>query len=87
MSNLLEVMCPDFQLRTGCNHQKAPGDLVMIGCNLGPLYEIVHVAGPKAWVRPLQGGVDGIADVENLRFCESIPEPATWFNREARAAA
>jgi hypothetical protein len=87
MSSLFEVMCPNVNLRTGCNHQKKAGDLVMIGCNLGPLYEIVHVAGPKAWVRLVQGGAEGIADVENLRFCEAHPGGKAPYPQHYRAAA
>ena len=87
MSSLVEVMCPDVSLRRGCNRPKGPGDLVMIGCNLGPLYEVVHVAGPKAWIRLLHDGADGIADVENLRFCEAAAESASWRGEHYRAAA
>jgi hypothetical protein len=87
MRNMLVGMCPDFEAGTECSDQRKPGDRVMIGSNLGPVYEIIHIAGPKAWVRMLSGGADGIADVDNLRFCEAHPDAEAWYNRDTRAAA
>ena len=68
MKSLPEILCPDVPLHTGCNLPKAAGDLVMIGSNHGPLYEIVHIAEALAWVRPLANGQEGLVPLERLRI-------------------
>jgi hypothetical protein len=40
----------------------------MIGTHHGPVYEIVHVAGDLAWIRPLVNGEEGLASVDRLRL-------------------
>jgi hypothetical protein len=47
MDDLLDGM----SLNTNCPHDKGVGTLVYLGNNRGPLYEIVHIEGPTAWVR------------------------------------
>lgn len=42
----------------------------MVGRNRGPLYEVVHIAGPMAWVRPLESGVEGLVRLEYLRLVD-----------------
>jgi hypothetical protein len=70
MKSLPEVLCPDVPLHTGCNLPKTAGDLVMIGTNHGPVFQIVHIAGPLAWVRPLANGQEGLVPLERLRLVE-----------------
>ena len=65
--SLLDVLCPGYDFRTGCNQAKQPGSIVMTGRNRGPLYTIVAIDGPSAWVRHLDSGRDGIAPLDNLR--------------------
>jgi hypothetical protein len=72
MKNLAEVLCPGTPLQTGCNFPKRAGDLVMIGTNHGPVYEIVHVAEPLAWVRPLTNGQEGLVSLDRLRVVDSL---------------
>lgn len=47
----VDVLCPDFPFTTGCMVPKQRGSLVQLGLNQGPVYEIVFVEGPTAWVR------------------------------------
>lgn len=70
MKSLSELMCRDVPLSTGCNMPKAAGDHVMIGSNRGPLYEIVHVEGALAWVRPLANGQEGLVPIDRLRLAD-----------------
>lgn len=70
MKSLAEVLCPEVSLHTGCILPKAPGDLVMIGSNHGPVYEIVHIADAQAWIRPLTNGQEGLVPVERLRLVD-----------------
>jgi len=67
MKTLSELLCPEVPLQTGCNLPKAAGDHVMIGSNLGPVFEIVHVHGDLAWVRPLANGQEGLVPLDRLR--------------------
>ena len=67
MKSLPDLLCPNVPLHTGCNLPKAAGDRVMIGTNQGPVYEIVHIAGHLAWVRPVANGQEGLVPVERLR--------------------
>jgi hypothetical protein len=68
MRTLVELLAPEALLRTGCNSPKRAGDHVMIGTHHGPVYEIVHVAGDLAWIRPLVNGEEGLAPVNRLRL-------------------
>jgi hypothetical protein len=67
MRSLPDLLCPDVPLRTGCNLPKAAGDRVMIGRNQGPVYELVHIAGSVAWVRPIANGQEGLVALDRLR--------------------
>jgi hypothetical protein len=67
MRSLAEVMCPGVRFATGCNYRKVRGSRVMIGNNRGPIYEIVHIAGATAWVRPLGNGGEGLVPLDRLR--------------------
>jgi hypothetical protein len=70
MRDLVEIMCPGRCMPTGCNYPKVPGSRVMVGNNLGPIYEIVHVADQMAWVRPLKNGTEGLAPLAGLRMAD-----------------
>lgn len=67
MKTLTELLCAQVPLQTGCNLPKQAGDHVMIGKNHGPVFEIVHVHGELAWVRPLSNGQEGLVALDRLR--------------------
>lgn len=71
MKTLSELLCPDVPLQTGCNATKSAGDHVMIGHNLGPVFQIVHIHGDLAWVRPLANGQEGLVPLDRLRLVDS----------------
>ncbi len=50
------------------------GDLVRTGPNLFPHFEVIAVSGDKAWVRNVQTGADGLAE---LTRCRKINGPVT----------
>ena len=70
MKTLSELLCPDVPLQTGCNLPKLPGDRVMVGRNHGPVFEVVHVHGELAWIRPLSNGQEGLVPVNRLRLVD-----------------
>jgi hypothetical protein len=43
----------------------------MIGRNLGPVFQIVHIHGDLAWVRPLANGQEGLVPLDRLRLVDS----------------
>lgn len=43
------------------------GDLVRTGPNRFPHYTVIAVNGDKAWVRNVQTGVDGLAELSRCR--------------------
>lgn len=64
----IDVLCPEFQFRTGCNMPKQRGTLVQLGRNSGPVYEIVSVEGPTAWIRePVTFRNEALVPVDRLR--------------------
>jgi hypothetical protein len=67
MRSISDLLCREVPLHTGCNEPKSAGDLVMVGSNHGPIYEIVHVEGSLAWIRPLANGQEGLVPLERLR--------------------
>jgi hypothetical protein len=67
MKSLIDLLAADAHPRTNCERPKQAGDHVRIGNNSGPVYEIVHIAGDKAWVRPLTNGQEGLVALERLR--------------------
>lgn len=67
MKTLTDLLCPEVSLQTGCEVPKAAGDLVRIGNNFGPVFEVVHVEGDMAWVRPLANGQEGLVRLDRLR--------------------
>lgn len=67
MKSLTELLCPNTSLSPQCPQPKMAGDLVRIGVNAGPVFEIVHVAGDKAWVRPLTNGQEGLVALDRLK--------------------
>ena len=67
MKSLADLLCPEVPLHTGCNLPKMPGDRVMIGSNQGPIFEIVHIEGALAWVRPTANGQEGLVAIDRLR--------------------
>jgi hypothetical protein len=46
-----DVLCPGIPLTTDCLRPKAQGDLVRVGANVGPVFEIVAIDSDTAWVR------------------------------------
>jgi hypothetical protein len=72
MKQLAELLCPGVPLQTGCNLPKAAGDLVMIGRNHGPVYEIVHIADALVWVRPVANGQEGLVALDRLRLIGAL---------------
>jgi hypothetical protein len=63
-----EILCGDFPFATGCTHPKTRGTLVYIGSNVGPVYEIVSIEGPTAWVRrPVTHADEALVPLRNLR--------------------
>jgi hypothetical protein len=59
----------DVQLPT-YEHDISPGDLVALGENAGPLYEVVAVRAEKAWVRGVIQGADFL--VQGSDFLVSV---------------
>jgi hypothetical protein len=47
------------------------GDLVRMGTNLFPHYEVIAVHGDQAWVRNLQNGADHLARLSRCRKIRS----------------
>lgn len=70
MKTITEVLRADVPLRTGCNMPKQAGDRVMVGTNRGPVFQIVHVHGELAWIRPEANGQEGLVPVERLRLVD-----------------
>jgi hypothetical protein len=46
-----DVLCPGYSFETGCQEPKERGTLVYLGMNQGPVYEIIFIEGPTAWIR------------------------------------
>lgn len=68
MHSYADVLCPDYPFRTGCNMPKARGTLVRVGANAGPVFEIVSIEGPTAWIRePLTFRNEALVPLERLR--------------------
>ena len=64
----MDVLCPEFEFHTGCNVPKGRGTLVQIGRNSGPVYEIVSIEGPTAWVRePVTFRSEALVPLERLQ--------------------
>ena len=70
MKTLAQLLCPEVPLQTGCNLPKQAGDHVMVGSNHGPVFQIVHVHGELAWIRPLANGQEGLVPLDRLRAAE-----------------
>jgi hypothetical protein len=51
----------------GYEEEIRAGDLVRTGPNHFPHFEVIAVAGDKAWVRNVQSGVDQLAQVSRCR--------------------
>jgi hypothetical protein len=49
------------------------GDLVRTGPNLHPHFVVIAVSGDKAWVRNVQTGVDGVANLNRCRRINGEP--------------
>jgi hypothetical protein len=48
-------------------HDISSGDLVTLGENAGPFYEVVVVRAGKAWVRSVTQGADTLVSVQRCR--------------------
>jgi hypothetical protein len=64
----------DIALHRGYDEEIAAGDLVRTGPNLFPHFTVIAVNGDKAWVRNVQTGADGLAE---LSRCRKINGPAS----------
>lgn len=63
-----DILCPDYPFRSGCNMPKQKGTLVRLGLNDGPIYEIVSIEGPTAWIRePHTFRSEALVPLERLR--------------------
>lgn len=51
----------------GYEEEIAAGDLVRTGPNLFPHFTVIAVSGDKAWVRNVQTGQDGLAQLDRCR--------------------
>jgi hypothetical protein len=68
----MDVLCPEWTLRTGCTAPKHRGTLVQIGRNQGPVYEIVSIEGPTAWVRePVTFRGEALVPLDRLRVIDA----------------
>ena len=64
----MDVLCPEFTFRTGCTELKTRGTLVQVGPNRGPVYEIVSIEGPTAWIRePVTFRHEALVPLDRLR--------------------
>lgn len=62
-----------FQLNhnSSCMEEKKQGDLVYLGNNAGPKYEIIYIYCDKAWIRGLDySHNEAIVPVSRLRLAE-----------------
>jgi hypothetical protein len=72
----MDVLCPEFAFSTGCNEPKTKGTLVQVGPNRGPVYEIVSIEGPTAWIRePVTFRSEALVPVDRLRVIEASASP------------
>jgi hypothetical protein len=63
-----DILCQSFPFATGCTAEKRRGTLVKIGPNDGPVFEIVSIEGPTAWIRqPRTYRGEALVPVERLR--------------------
>jgi hypothetical protein len=64
----MDVLCPEWTFQTGCDAPKVRGTLVQVGRNQGPVYEIVSVEGPTAWIRePTTFRGEALVPLDRLR--------------------
>lgn len=63
------------------NHRLSPGDVVILGDNTEPLYQVVAVRDEKAWVRGLVQGADFIVHgsdyLVSVQRCRKIGRAST----------
>ncbi|WP_141243857.1 hypothetical protein [Sphingomonas lenta] len=65
----------DHSTHTGCSRPKREGDLVQLGLNTGPTYEIAAVRGETAWIRePGTFRGEALVPLSRLRKVEDEPE-------------
>ena len=57
----------DITHHRGYDEEIVAGDLVRTGPNLFPHFEVIAVNGDKAWVRNVQTGADGLAELTRCR--------------------
>jgi hypothetical protein len=64
-----EVNPSPAMMSAGCDLLKEVGDIVKLGPNAGPDYEIVHIAGQTAWIRqPVSFKGEALVNIDRLRF-------------------
>ena len=59
--DVFDIQLPTYDL------DLARGDIVSLGENAGPLYEVMAVHGSQAWVRTVTNGSDSIVSVHRCR--------------------
>lgn len=59
----------------GYEEDLAVGDLVSTGPNLFPYYRIIAIHDDKAWVRNVESGTDGLAQLDRCRKVNGQPRP------------
>jgi hypothetical protein len=65
------------ELASGCMFEKTVGDIVQLGSNTGPEFEIVHIEGQTAWIRkPVTFTDEALVPLSRLRF---IRPAASYF--------
>jgi hypothetical protein len=54
-------------------HDLSPGDVVALGENAGPFYEVLLVRAGMAWVRSVTQGSDTLVSVQRCRRISPTP--------------
>lgn len=55
----------------GAGHYATVGDLIHTGANCHPKYQVIAVAGDRAWIRDIQHGADHVVPVQQCRKLEA----------------
>jgi hypothetical protein len=60
------------ELASSCRFPKEVGDIVRLGDNAGPEFEIVHIEGQTAWIRkPVTFADEALVPVSRLAYVRS----------------
>jgi hypothetical protein len=70
----------EAELASSCMFEKSVGDIVQLGDNAGPEFEIVHIEGKTAWIRkPVTFADEALVPLSRLRF---VRPAASFFTDE-----